>query len=73
MRQNKWLLISLFFVISNLVGQNKFHFEFEMDSLEIKVGESKQIKIKLLNKDGILAQNPFLFLVQGNLYRFLHV
>ena len=42
MRQNKWLLISLFFVISNLVGQNKFHFEFEMDSLEIKVGESKQ-------------------------------
>ena len=59
MRQNKWLLISLFFVISNLVGQNKFHFEFEMDSLEIKVGESKQIKIKLLNKDGKLAQNPF--------------
>ena len=49
MRQNKWLLISLFLVISNLVGQDKFHFKFEMDSLEMNVGESKQIKIKLLD------------------------
>ena len=57
------LLFTPFLIITILIGQDenkeKFHFDFEMDSLEIKVGESKQIKIKLLNKDGKLAQNPF--------------
>ena len=40
-------------------NKEKFHFQFEMDSLEMNVGESKQIKIKLLDKNGELAQNPF--------------
>ena len=58
MREYKLALLSLFF-ISNLFGQEKFHFEFGMDSLIINVGESKEVTIKLLNKNGKLAQNPF--------------
>ena len=58
MREYKLALLSLFF-ISNLFGQEKFHFEFGMDSLIINVGESKELTIKLLNKNGKLAQNPF--------------
>ena len=53
----------LFFSLSLLLAQNekeeKFHFEFENDSLEIKVGEEKQVTIRLLDKNGDLAQNPF--------------
>ena len=53
----------LFFSLSLLLAQNekeeKFHFEFENDSLEIKVGEEKQVTIRLLDKNGELAQNPF--------------
>jgi len=39
--------------------QDKFHFEFDMDSVEINVGESKEITIRLLDESGNLAQNPF--------------
>lgn len=35
------------------------HFEFEFDSLDMHVGESKQIIIKLLNENGDLAESPF--------------
>ena len=53
----------LFFSLSLLLAQNeeedKFHFEFENDSLEIKVGEEKQVTIRLLDKNGDLAQSPF--------------
>ena len=45
MREYKLALLSLFF-ISNLFGQEKFHFEFGMDSLIINVGESKEVTIK---------------------------
>ena len=57
------LLFLPFLIFVMLNGQDgnkeKFHFQFEMDSLEMNVGESKQIKIKLLDKNGELAQNPF--------------
>jgi len=39
--------------------QDKFHFDFDMDSVEINVGESKEITIRLLDESGNLAQNPF--------------
>ena len=58
MRKLKLVLLSLFF-ISSAFGQQKFHFEFGMDSLIMNVGESKDITIKLLNENGKLAQNPF--------------
>ena len=50
MREYKLALLSLFF-ISNLFGQEKFHFEFGMDSLIINVGESKEVTIRLLNEN----------------------
>ena len=60
---NKIFLFALFLIITTLIGQNdnkeKFHFEFETDSIEIRIGESKEIKIKLLDENGKLAQNPF--------------
>ena len=47
------LLFLPFLIFVMLNGQDgnkeKFHFQFEMDSLEMNVGESKQIKIKLLD------------------------
>ncbi|SVC67886.1 uncharacterized protein METZ01_LOCUS320740, partial [marine metagenome] len=56
-------LFAPFLIIAILIGQNdnkeKFHFEFEIDSLEINVGESKELTIKLLNTEGKLAQSPF--------------
>ena len=56
-------LFAPFLIIATLIGQDdsneKFHFEFGMDSLIINVGESKEITIKLLNENGKLAQNPF--------------
>ena len=57
----KLFLISLF-IFSTLIGQKsneKFHFEFEVDSLEMNVGESKVVTIRLLDKEGKLAKNPF--------------
>ncbi len=37
----------------------KYHFEFEYDSLDMHVGESMQITIKLLKENGDLAESPF--------------
>mgnify|MGYP003997180143 FL=1 len=42
-----------------IVEKEKHHFEFEFDSLDMHVGESKQITIKLLKENGELAKNPF--------------
>ena len=60
---NKIFLFALFLIITTLIGQNdnkeKFHFEFGTDSIEIRIGESKEIKIKLLDDNGKLAQNSF--------------
>ena len=46
-------LFGPFLIITTLIGQNdnkeKFHFEFGTDSIEIRIGESKEIKIKLLD------------------------
>ena len=51
------------FLFSIVFGQNdnveKFQFEFEADSIELNVGETKELTIKLLNEDGDLSQNPF--------------
>ena len=43
------------------MGQDKekFHFEFETDSIELRIGESKEVTIKLLDEGGKLAQDPF--------------
>ncbi|SVB72738.1 uncharacterized protein METZ01_LOCUS225592, partial [marine metagenome] len=60
---NKKFLFAPFLIIVILIGQNdnkeKFHFEFGTDSIEIRIGESKEIKIKLLDDNGKLAQNSF--------------
>ena len=60
---NRKLFFTPFLIIAMLIGQDdnkeKFHFEFAMDSLEMNVGESKEITIKLLTEKGELAQNPF--------------
>ena len=57
------LLFAPFLIIATLLGQDdnkeKFHFEFETDSIELRVGESKEITIKLLDESGKLAQNKF--------------
>ena len=51
------------FLFSIVFGQNdnveKFQFEFEADSIELNVGEKKELTIKLLNEDGDLSQNSF--------------
>ena len=56
-------LFAPFLIIATLIGQDdnkeKFHFEFETDSIELRVGESKEITIKLLDESGKLAQNKF--------------
>ena len=60
---NRKLLFTPFLIIGMLIAQDenkeKFHFEFDMDSVEIHVGESKEITIRLLDENGKLAQNPF--------------
>ena len=57
------LLFAPFLIIATLLGQDdnkeKLHFEFETDSIELRIGESKEITIKLLDESGKLAQNPF--------------
>ena len=62
MNKRKYLFAP-FLIIATLIGQDeskkKFHFEFEMDSIELHVGETKELTIKLLNEDGDLSQNPF--------------
>ncbi|HIB27321.1 MAG TPA: hypothetical protein EYO49_06825, partial [Candidatus Marinimicrobia bacterium] len=53
------LIVSIGFLASQDKKTEKFHFQFEMDSLELHVGEAKEITIKLFNENGDLAQNPF--------------
>jgi hypothetical protein len=53
------LIASIVFLASQDDKIENFHFQFEMDSLELHVGEAKEITIKLLNENGDLAQNPF--------------
>tara|TARA_Y100000590_G_scaffold192881_1_gene219200 strand:- start:752 stop:2827 length:2076 start_codon:yes stop_codon:yes gene_type:complete len=59
MRQLIALILLLAMVFGQESQQDKFHFEFEMDSLELHVGETKSITIRLLDESGKLAQNPF--------------
>jgi hypothetical protein len=62
MNKRKFLFVP-FLIIATLIGQDdnkeKFHFEFETDSIELRIGESKEITIKLLDESGKLAQNKF--------------
>ena len=57
------LFILQIFLFSIIFGQNenieKLQFEFEVDSIELHVGETKELTIKLLNEDGDLSQNSF--------------
>ena len=57
------LFILQIFLFSIVFGQNenieKLQFEFEVDSIELHVGETKELTIKLLNEDGDLSQNSF--------------
>jgi len=53
------LIASIVFLASQDDKIENFQFQFEMDSLELHVGEAKEITIKLLNENGDLAQNPF--------------
>ncbi|MGY8786920.1 MAG: LVIVD repeat-containing protein [Fidelibacterota bacterium] len=58
----KFLVIPLLFVSLIMAQEEKnkeFHFEFETDSIEVRVGESKEITIKLLDEKGKLVQSPF--------------
>ena len=70
------LLFTPFLIIGMLIAQDenkeKFHFEFAMDSLEMNVGESKEVTIKLLNAKGELAQILFMFMAKENLYQYHH-
>ena len=59
MRQLIAPILLLAIVFGQESQQDKFHFEFDMDSVEINVGESKEITIRLLDESGNLAQNPF--------------
>ena len=57
------LFILQIFLFSIVFGQNEnveeLQFEFEADSIELNVGETKELTIKLLNEDGDLSQNSF--------------
>ena len=59
-----FLLFAL--VFSQNEKKDQFYFEFEMDSLEINVGETKEITIRLVDSSGDLAQNPFYVFGQRN-------
>ncbi|GIS56514.1 MAG: hypothetical protein CM1200mP1_04520 [Candidatus Neomarinimicrobiota bacterium] len=52
-------------------NKEKFHFEFAMDSLEMNVGESKEVTIKLLNaKGGNLGSKSFLCFGQRKSFQY---
>ena len=57
MRSKKYILSLL--LIGVLSAQSDLRFDFGADSLEINVGETKQIEIKLLNDKNKLVDNPF--------------
>ena len=47
------------FLFSALSAQKKVHFDFGSDSIEVNVGETKEILIKLLDDKKKLVDNPF--------------
>ena len=61
------ILLTLFLSFSVIIGQEsndekkepEFTFSFEPDSLFLKVGEEATVEIRLKDKNGKLAQNPF--------------
>ena len=57
MRSKKYIF--LFLLIGALSAQNDLRFDFGADSLEVNVGETKEIEIKLLNDKNKLVDNPF--------------
>ena len=57
MRSKKYILS--FLLIGVLSAQSDLRFDFGADSLEVNVGETKQIEIKLLNDKNKLVDNPF--------------
>jgi len=46
-------------LIGTLSAQEKVHFDFGSDSIEVNVGESKEVVIKLLDDKNKLVDNPF--------------
>ncbi len=67
------LIASIVFLASQDDKIENFHFQFEMDSLELHVGEAKEITIKLLNENGDLAQNHFTCLDKEEPFLYHHV
>ena len=45
--------------ITNIFAQDGLRFDFGSDSIEINVGETKEIEIRLLDKNNKLYDNPF--------------
>ena len=67
MNIKKYLVLSLLLISITVAQSNKqFNFQFEADSIELRVGETREITIKLLDGDGNLAQNPFYVFGQRN-------
>ena len=50
--------LSLIF-ITNIFAQDQVRFDFGVDSIEVNVGETKEIEIRLLDKNNKLYDNPF--------------
>ena len=61
------IFLTLFLFLSAIIGQEpndekkepEFTFSFEPDSLFLKVGEEATVEIRLKDKNGELANNPF--------------
>ena len=45
--------------ITNIFAQDQVRFDFGVDSIEVNVGETKEIEIRLLDKNNKLYDNPF--------------
>ena len=45
--------------IANIFAQDQVRFDFGADSIEVNVGETKEIEIRLLDKNNKLYDNPF--------------
>ena len=45
--------------IANIFAQDQVRFDFGVDSIEVNVGETKEIEIRLLDKNNKLYDNPF--------------
>ena len=53
------IYVMALFSFSTLSAQKKVHFDFGSDSIEVNVGETKEILIKLLDNKNKLVDNPF--------------